>query len=257
MNSRLYIRSYRKLTLSSRLAPLDLPLPNSKTQFLDLFRVLNIPSAFSNERVNSVSHSFGTIADAEGTCTWFHFLCKNITVSNNNETPGVTYFPGADHFARRHPTNHSVLQATLPQADYSYIKSGFCLRTTVDGGTTLVCFGATPPVEARLRTLTTRSAACRDAIVEPYILIDTILDGLYHDVDRNVWNMNKIFGAFEHVSMVLTRRREGFGVFWRKLMKTVHPYSFSLTRWTQYWKEDALCRVAQHCKAYYTLERGG
>ena len=37
-------------------------------------------------------------------------------------------------------------------------------------------------------------------MVESYILLDLIMDGLYLEVDENVWSMNKIFGALEHVS---------------------------------------------------------
>ena len=181
--------------LKHRFAPLDLALPNTKTQILNLFEILGVPSAFSTERVKSVSHSFGAITDAGGTSTWFHFLCKNVNVSNNPRKLGVVYHAGADLSARQHSNG----QAPLPQADYSYIRSGFFLRTTTSG-TTLTCFGATPHVRRRLHLLTSRTASRRDVVSEPYVLLDIILDGLFHDVDDNVWSMNTVFGAFEHVS---------------------------------------------------------
>ena len=122
--------------MNCRFAPLDLALPSSRDGILDLFNILSIPSAFSTERVKSVSHSFAAIADADGTSTWFHFLCKNVSISNDPQNFGVTYHAGADVSARRNPTR----QAPLPQADYSYIRSGFFMRTTA-AGTTLTCFG--------------------------------------------------------------------------------------------------------------------
>ncbi|RYP60750.1 hypothetical protein DL771_010402 [Monosporascus sp. 5C6A] len=176
-----------------RFAPLDLALPNSKLQFLDLFRALGIPSSFSNERVRSVSHSFGAIPDQGGTKTWFHFLCKEISISEDSKNgPQVAYHRRANPLARDSP-NH----IRLPQADYSYLRSGFFLRTTADAGTTLACFGASPRVEARLREFRAHSSR-DDAIAEPYLLLDLIIDGLFQDVDDNVWNMHTVFGALEH-----------------------------------------------------------
>ena len=185
--------------MNCRFAPLDLALPSSRDGILDLFNILSIPSAFSTERVKSVSHSFAAIADADGTSTWFHFLCKNVSISNDPQNFGVTYHAGADVSARRNPTR----QAPLPQADYSYIRSGFFMRTTA-AGTTLTCFGATPNVRGLLHGFSGRTASYHDAISEPYVLLDIVLEGLFHDVDDNVWNMNTVFGAFEHVSNLNT-----------------------------------------------------
>ncbi|RYP55739.1 hypothetical protein DL769_010059 [Monosporascus sp. CRB-8-3] len=183
-------------------APLDLALPNSKLQFLDLFRVLGIPSSFSNERVHSVSHSFGAISDQEGTNTWFHFLCKNISISNDSGNgPEVAYHRGADPLARDSPSH-----IRLPQADYSYLRSGFFLRTTADAGTTLACFGASPQVRARLQEFIAHSSR-NDAIAEPYLLLDLIIDGLFQDVDKIVWNMRTVFGALEHLTLALANSR--------------------------------------------------
>ncbi|RYP82713.1 hypothetical protein DL770_005525 [Monosporascus sp. CRB-9-2] len=183
-------------------APLDLALPNSIFRLLDLFRVLGIPSSFSNERVHSVSHSFGAIPDQGGTNTWFHFLCKNISISNDSGNgPEVVYNRGADTLARDSPDHNP-----LPQADYSYLRSGFFLRTTADAGTTLACFGASPRVRARLQGFIAHSSR-NDAIAEPYLLLDLIIDGLFQDVDDNVWNMGTVFGALEHLTLTLANSR--------------------------------------------------
>ncbi|KAK7751013.1 hypothetical protein SLS62_006998 [Diatrype stigma] len=198
----------KRLNHSPCFSPLDIPSPDFKHHFLNLFKVLNIPSCFGAERVSSVSHSFGAVGDAEGgTRTWFHFLCKNITVSNDRGNPGITYHPGADLAAARHPPLNSSGQAPLPQADYSYVRSGFFLQTTPGGGTTLACFGCTPQVEARLKGFTARGDLHGDVSAEPYILLDIILDGLFQEVDGNVWKMNDVFGAREHLTLVLAHAR--------------------------------------------------
>ncbi|RYP11974.1 hypothetical protein DL767_011543 [Monosporascus sp. MG133] len=164
--------------------------------------VLGIPSSFSNERVHSVSHSFGAIPDQGGTNTWFHFLCKNISISNDSGNgPEVVYSRGANPLARASP-NHNP----LPQADYSYLRSGFFLRTTADAGTTLACFGASPQVRARLQGFIAHSSR-NDAIAEPYLLLDLIIDGLFKDVDDNVLNMGTVFGALEHLTLTLSNSR--------------------------------------------------
>lgn len=106
----------------------------------------------------------------------------------------------------RRSTNHPGRHTPLPQADYSYVRSGFFLRTASGGGTTLTCFGASPHVESRLRRFIARSASHNNAITEPYVLLDIVLDGLFHDVDDNVWKMNDVFGTFEHVSFAATCR---------------------------------------------------
>ncbi|RYO94508.1 hypothetical protein DL764_007827 [Monosporascus ibericus] len=156
-----------------RFAPLDLALPDSKFQFLDLFRVLGIPSSFSNERVQS----------------------------DSGNGPNVAYHRGADPLARDSPSH-----TPLPQADYSYLRSGFFLRTTAGAGTTLACFGASPRVRARLREFMAHPSR-KDAIAEPYLLLDLIIDGLFQDVDNNVWNMRTVFGSLEHLTLTLANSR--------------------------------------------------
>lgn len=103
---------------------------------------------------------------------------------------------GSDAGGRRYGPSG---QLPLPQADYSWVRSGYFLRTCENGFTTLVCFGVTPKVRERLEVFL-QGGSISDAIAEPYILLDLILDGLWREVDQCVWNMNEILGPLEHVS---------------------------------------------------------
>jgi hypothetical protein len=187
-------------------------------EFLSLFQALAIPPAFARERLQSVSHSFGFRNDHGGSCAWFHFLCKHIEVTSARTPTGpvpmvvhhpVTYHPAAkvatlSTAATIQGSNETLATSTqvgmtLPQADYSYTRSGFFLRANNKGAVTLCCFGATDHVRKRFdRFIDTK--AWKEIPAEPYMLFDLIIDGLFLEVDQNVWNMNMIFGALEHVS---------------------------------------------------------
>jgi len=199
------------LTSAKRYAPLDLPKRATRDAFIELFQVLGVPEAFTSERVQSVSHSFGATTDSEGSRAWFHFLCKLVQISPDakvaGKTPRITYHRDADPAMRgrvngsqsRRPSSTEL--KPLPQADYSYLRSGFFLRTTPAGHTTLACFGATPKVKSRIDQFI-ESEAWTDVAREPYILFDIVLEGLFLEMDQNVWNMSTLFGALEHVSRV-------------------------------------------------------
>jgi hypothetical protein len=204
-------------------APLDLPQKWTKREFMSLFRILAVPPAFVEERLRQVSHSFGSMNDPHGSCAWFHFLCKQIEITTSKAEegtmPAVAYHPDADPsrgLAKDSPmqsydsanSSADILVAAegengepLPQADYSYLRSGFFLRTTPAGNVTLCCFGATENVRRILYSFM-ESSAWSKISTEPYAFFDLIMAGLFIDVDQNVWNINIIFGAFEHVSLV-------------------------------------------------------
>lgn len=86
----------------------------------------------------------------------------------------------------------------LPQADYSWLRSGFFMHVGNNGDVTLVCFGATAKVRKRLDDFIS-GCAWKDTSTDPYVLFDLVLEALYREVDEAVWNMNTIFGPLEHV----------------------------------------------------------
>lgn len=139
-----------------------------------------------------MAHSFCHKTEtASSCCAWFHFLCKSISVKlEAGQLPQVaTQTPS---FGRPPPT--------LPNADYGWFRSSFFIRRDTNDCVTLVCFAAMPSVRSRIGQFT-ESRSWDDVVVNPYILFDLVIEGLFFDVDKMVWNMNKIFGPMEHVSL--------------------------------------------------------
>uniref|UniRef100_A0A0D2Y2G5 Uncharacterized protein n=1 Tax=Fusarium oxysporum (strain Fo5176) TaxID=660025 RepID=A0A0D2Y2G5_FUSOF len=157
-------------------APLDLPRRDALSQFVELFNILNIPSDFTKERLQSVSHSFGRSTDAHGSSSWFHFLCKNIDIK---QTPGNA--PEIDNRAATMGYHIS----TLPQADYSWHRAGFFLRVDNNGCITLVCFGVMQKVRERINEFVA-AKAWQHVATDPYILFDLVFEALYFEVDNTL-----------------------------------------------------------------------
>lgn len=151
-------------------APLDELLSDLAPGIIALCRTLSIPPEFLTERLQGVCHSFGTRTDDHGVAAWFHYLCKAVE-------PGV---------AARH----------------RWYKSAFFLRKDEHGNVTLVVFGPTPGVRARLeRFLAAATAQSWDNIVsEPLVLFDLILDGLFLEIDTTVWRLLNVLAELESVS---------------------------------------------------------
>jgi len=166
-----------------------------------LFRAIGVPTAFVAERLLSVSYSFGNISGPGGYCAWFHFLCKRIDV-DTADAPGERGLRIVHHQSASHVPNGQRRTRALPQADYAYDRSGFFLHTTHTGIVTLCCFGAARSVRSRLERLL-KAGDWKLVLDEPHILLDVVLEGLHLQVDQNVWNMNVVFGAAEHVSQFL------------------------------------------------------
>ncbi|KAH8646111.1 hypothetical protein BX600DRAFT_518962 [Xylariales sp. PMI_506] len=184
--------------LHSSFAPLDLARREVMPQMLRFFEILAIPGDFTTERVQSVSHSFGARTEDNGnTSVWFHFLCKNIELKISDDGS-----PVVDNQAAK--MGHYTLPV-LPQADYSWHRSGFLL-STCDGAVTLVCFGATPRVRAKLVDFL-KGRDWHMAIPEPFILFDIILSGLFLDIDNTLWSMHDVFGPLEHKVLTLANSK--------------------------------------------------
>lgn len=174
-----------------------------------MFNLLDVPGAFIQERLQSVSHSFCFDKAPTGVCAWFHFLCKHIQVSSTTGKGGVTTHAVAYHDTgfRAHMAQGMLGGALganlqqpvpLPQADYSYTRSAFFLRTSTAGTVTLCCFGATNHVRERFERFV-QTESWKEVLEQPLVLFDLVLEGLFHDVDEAVWNINKVFSALEHV----------------------------------------------------------
>lgn len=134
------------------------------------------------------------------------------------------YHPGADltkrngwfEMHRRRPAN----------TDFSYVRAGFFLRTEKSGESTLVCFGAPLTVRSRIEKFLD-ARAWGDVAVEPYVLLDLVLEGLYREIDDNVWNIADVLGPLEHVRfaaypVLKSASRLAFYVFHLPLDRLTH-----------------------------------
>jgi len=146
--------------------------------------------------------------------SWFHFLCKNI---NTIDDDGVLKI--------HNPLPSPEQSGKIPQqnqADFSWIRAGFMLkseqlkrqpnpgnestsssssstRTHVNNPVTLICFGAPRSLVDRFENLA-KDSGCEDALQDPYVLFDLVLDELYKLVDDIAWRLSEIFGKIESVS---------------------------------------------------------
>jgi hypothetical protein len=122
--------------------------------------------------------------------SWFHVLCKNITIETNraNETRIVDPMP--------HPQ-------ALSQSDTTWIKAGFFLTWGLGRGnevcTTLVCFGAHLDLERRFEHLGSHRSWL-DAVNSPFNLFLIVLDELFLVLDNKVWDLSDVFRTMEMVN---------------------------------------------------------
>ncbi|KAF2453804.1 hypothetical protein BDY21DRAFT_401325, partial [Lineolata rhizophorae] len=195
-----------------RLAPLDLADRATAKGFLALWEHFSFPSGFVSERIQSVSNSFGARTDSTGVrSSWFHFLCKDVNVASVPQPNGpdklVIVNPNVRLEEKEHP------ERKQSQADHGWIRSGFFLKSeprqkasksnksspvrhASDDTVTLVCFGASPNLEARFKQMTA-SSSWEDVLHDPYVLFDIIMDELYLQMDGVAWRLNQVFGQFE------------------------------------------------------------
>jgi hypothetical protein len=187
-------------------APLDLPDNSTAQALFKIFNKHGVPSEFVSERLQAVAHSFGTKSDLKGAeCSWFHFLCKNITLERSEHDPKQVQIknPWEMQQFRSKKEDQS-------QADYSWIRAGFFLKSEIldatspqvqsqDSMVTLICFGASQELVQRLSKLS-RNPAWKEAIEDPYVLYTIILDELYLQLDGMAWRLNEVFGSMEKVS---------------------------------------------------------
>lgn len=168
----------------------------------------SIPSGFVSERLQSVSHSFGTRNDDGAQCSWFHYLCKNITLQHTES-------------GHAEIVNPNIRTGAEPQsqADFSWHRAGFFLHAAPgrpphsrsDSGhpdskgtgkiqqttkVTLICFGAPPALEQRFYRLALHHSWV-DALADPYTLFDIVLDELYLQMDSIAWSLSEVFGGIE------------------------------------------------------------
>jgi hypothetical protein len=124
---------------------------------------------------------------------WFHYLCKNITVTR--DAHGNAWIsdprPGAPQ---------------LKHGDWTWIRCGYLLRWAVDSNhepeVTLICFGASISLKERLQQIPSSSIS-NSVVRDPYSLFAIILGELSLQMDNTVWD---VLDVFRHIELVFQLR---------------------------------------------------
>ncbi|KAF2028560.1 hypothetical protein EK21DRAFT_69463 [Setomelanomma holmii] len=205
-------------TIRVLFAPPDVPHECNIDGMCELFKKFRIPSAFIAEGLQGVSQSFSVQKGAEATYVWFHFLCKDVALSDGRIVPHPVSRDGQDS------TPGDIMPApNESQANFSWLKPGFVLRvlngpqtsspslpsrtTTSSSSSTLIatsvqlelelfCFGAPTSTRDRFQKLIDM-ASCEDILDDPYILLEIVLHEMYKVLDRTGWIVADIFGEIE------------------------------------------------------------
>ncbi|KAJ5115935.1 hypothetical protein N7456_000283 [Penicillium angulare] len=185
-------------------APLDLPQTAQSPSLLELARHYSVPSAFFEERIRSVTHSFGSVDNNNGYSSWFHYLCKNITTQQSGN--------GGKWVSDPRPGS-----SILPQMDGTWNRSGFFLRWASleeanpdrDPEVTLICFQAPEFLRKRLVQIPAASF-CSGAILDPHCLFVVILSELSRQMDHTTWDVSDVFRDVEMKMLDASHEREAF-----------------------------------------------
>ncbi|KAA8651688.1 uncharacterized protein ATNIH1004_000584 [Aspergillus tanneri] len=182
-------------------SPLDLPTSDAAESVIWLFEHYDTPSAFLTGRLRSVTHSFGAMDDVNGyNCAWFHYLCKNITITR-------------DALGRAWISDPRPGAPQLQHGDSTWIRSGYFLRWAVgsnrDPEVTLLCFGASLSLEERLQQIPPQSISS-SVIHDTYSLFAIILEELSLQMDNTVWDVMDVFRHIELNTLTTGSDRESF-----------------------------------------------
>ncbi|EAW16749.1 uncharacterized protein NFIA_000930 [Aspergillus fischeri NRRL 181] len=182
-------------------SPLDLPTSVSAEGFLWLFDHYAAPSAFLAGRLRSVTHSFGALNDMNGyNCAWFHYLCKNITVTRDAHGKASISDPGPG-------------APQLKHGDLTWIRSGYFLRWAVgsnrDPEVTLICFEPSISLKERLQQIPSSSIS-NSVVRDPYSLFAIVLEELSLQMDNTVGDVLNVFQHIEWNTLTTARYRESF-----------------------------------------------
>lgn len=174
-------------------APLGARKPAEMEGLKLLFRHYSFPSATMSERMQAVTHSFGSRRFTKDNVdvAWAHFLSKSIHAQwqdvGRQNVLGIV--------------ETGQFKDKGSQANSTWITSDFFIhvRHGKDGTNscvTLLCFGAPQPLVDRFQRLL-KHDKWEDAVREPYVLFDIIYDELYTVVDSLAWRLADVFRPME------------------------------------------------------------
>jgi hypothetical protein len=123
--------------------------------------------------------------------SWFHYLCKNITLRHQADGASWIADPRQGQDVPR-----------LRQADWTWVRSGYFLRWRAKPNSntevTLICFEAASDLKQRFRHLKLPES-CENALNDPWSLFVVVLDELFLQMSRTVWDVSHVFGDIEMV----------------------------------------------------------
>ncbi|KAH9216499.1 hypothetical protein DL95DRAFT_460087 [Leptodontidium sp. 2 PMI_412] len=156
-------------------APLDLPNGRTVGDLLALYRLYSIPDEFVSERLHHVAHSFGTSEEMDGSsCSWFHFLCKNVAVQDINGVKSIVNQNRRD-------------DKDLSQAEFSWGSSPQL---------TLIVFGGEIALWENFDSLASKTSG-QDIIDDPFCLLGTVFEVLYNRLDKIAWDLARVYSQEE------------------------------------------------------------
>jgi hypothetical protein len=147
--------------------------------------------------------------------SWFHYLCKNVPVAYRPIPEGGKVLEVTNE--HQIPNTHA-----LPQADYSWLRSAYFLKCLPESSqrqtensespsntfsatlglpnrnVTLLCFGAPTSLLVKFKSLL-QSWHWEDALGDPFVLFQLVVDELFLQLDQTAWNLSAVFGNLEHV----------------------------------------------------------
>jgi hypothetical protein len=132
---------------------------------------------------------------------WLHYLCKSVDIEDGSN--GVEEFPQiTDH----HPDQEIELHK-LSQQNWTWLRAGFFLKWgppkkrtpngTLINPVTLLCFGASQAMKNRFGRVPNGPTWRMD--IDPFQLFVIVLDELFQEMDKQVWNLSDVFRGIEHV----------------------------------------------------------
>jgi hypothetical protein len=181
------------------------PSPSSAPELEDfkaLFEYYSCPTAPLMERIQSVTHSFGSSTSWDGLTevSWCHFLAKEVTAEPTNDGLRIV-----DYGILREQNRKAG-----DQASSSWIISNVILhvrRARMQNPekeniecVTLLCFGPPPSLISRFEVLL-KNPSWRDVLAEPYLLYGIVFEEYCLLIDRMSWTLADVFRGYEQSTL--------------------------------------------------------
>lgn len=177
-------------------APLDIPSTGSSPGIQSLYRKFDVPSSFISQRLESVTHSFGATFDGLSWVSWFHFLCKNVTISQlENEAARIADPRGT----------------ALSQGDWTWLRTSVFLRWTsckdvAKACVTLIVFSAPFELIDRCQRLWDQNP--ESILVDPFSLFAICADEMFLQSQGVLSSLQSVFGGVERTALDLASTSE-------------------------------------------------